>query len=844
MKDLAMSVANRVVLVFVATIGASLGAFVWGAENAELTVRFDRPGAKISPMLNGLMTEEINHAYDGGLYAELIQNRAFKDGTRGNRTPEPTHPPHWTLVKTNSADGSMALDTSDPVNATALTTSLRLDMKGGAGQIGVANDGFWGIPVKANTVYKASFYVRATADVKGPLTLAIESNDGSTVHASATVEGIGTQWKKCNATLKTGKAPTSVANRFLISAPCNGAGSLWLSLVSLFPPTYNNRSNGLRIDLMEMLAGLKPAFLRFPGGNYLEGPDYNDRFNWKTTIGPLEERPGHQCPWGYRSSDGLGLLEFLEWCEDLKMEPVLAVYAGLHIDNGRNIITGDALRPHVQDALDEIEYVSGDKTTEWGARRAKDGHPDPFKLTYVEIGNEDNLNNGGRTYNDRFAMFYDAIKAKYPSLQIISTIPSNVSLPNLTNLTRRPDVIDDHLYNPAASLMRQSTRYDSDRYRGDVPKIFMGEWASQEGRPTPNMNSALGDAAFLSGLERNSDVVVMECYVPLLVNVNPGASQWGTNLIGYNAASSFASPSYYAQKMFAENRGDRVLPVELKMAPEAVAESPIPKGGVGVGTWATQSEYKEMKVTAGDQVVYSLDQANVAKDWRTGTGAWSWDGGTLRQNSDATDCRATAGNAEWTDYSYTLKARKISGSEGFLILFHVRNRDDFLWWNVGGWGNSRTAIQKHEHGASVELGRSRNVRVKENQWYDVKIELKERQIRCYLDGQLVADVVDQPQPPPAPIYATASRDDASGDVILKVVNVSGTPRSLAVNLQGITNVKMQLQVDVLSGQSDDVNTLEHPTKVATKQAAIEDVGTNFVHEFPAYSVNVIRCHSQ
>ena len=844
MKDLAMSVANRFALVSVAMIGASLGASVWGAENAELTVRFDRPGAKISPMLNGLMTEEINHAYDGGLYAELIQNRAFKDGTRGNRTPEATHPPHWTLVKADGADGSMTLDTSEPVNATALTTSLRLDWKGGAGQIGVANDGFWGIPVTANTVYKVSFYARATADVKGPLTVAIESNDGSTVHASAIVNGIGKEWKKFNATLKTGKAPTSVANRFVISAPCNGAGSLWLSLVSLFPPTYNDRPNGLRIDLMEMLAGLKPAFLRFPGGNYLEGPDYNDRFNWKATIGPLEERPGHQCPWGYRSSDGLGLLEFLEWCEDLKMEPVLAVYAGLHIDNGRNIITGDALRPHVQDALDEIEYVTGDKTTKWGAQRAKDGHPDPFKLTYVEIGNEDNLNNGGRTYNDRFAMFYDAIKAKYPGLQIISTIPSNVSLPNLTNLTRRPDVIDDHLYNPAASLMRQSTRYDSDRYRGDVPKIFMGEWASQEGRPTPNMNSALGDAAFLSGLERNSDVVVMECYAPLFVNVNPGASQWGTNLIGYNAASSFGSPSYYAQKMFAENRGDRVLPVELKLAPEAVAESPMPKGGVGVGTWATRSEYKEMKVMVGDQVVYSLDPAKAAMDWRTGTGDWSWDGGTLRQNSDATDCRATTGNAEWTDYSYTLKARKVSGSEGFLILFHVRNRDDFLWWNVGGWGNSRTAIQKHEHGASVELGRSRNVRVTENQWHDVKIELKGRQIRCYLDGQLVADVVDQSQPPPAPIYATASRDDASGDVILKVVNVSSTPRSLAVNLQGMKNMKMQLQVDILSGQSGDVNTLENPTKVATKKITIEDVGTKFVHEFPAYSVNVMRCHSQ
>jgi alpha-L-arabinofuranosidase len=838
-----MSVAKRFALVPVVLIGALLGVIVRAAENGELSVRVDRPGVKISPMLNGLMTEEINHAYDGGLYAELIQNRAFKDGTRGNRTPDPTHPPHWVLVKKDGADGTMTLDTSHPVNGTALTTSLRLDSKGSAGQIGVANDGFWGIPVKANTVYRARFYARATADLQGPLTVAIESNDGAKVHASATVNGIGSEWKKFNATLKMGDVPTSAANRFVISMPGNGAGSLWLSLVSLFPPTYNDRPNGLRVDLMEMLAGLKPAFLRFPGGNYLEGPDYDNRFNWKTTIGPLEERPGHQCPWGYRSSDGLGLLEFLEWCEDLKMEPVLAVYAGLHIDGGRNIITGDALRPHVQDALDEIEYVTGDKTTEWGARRAKDGHPEPFKLTYVEIGNEDNLNRGGGSYDGRFTMFYDAIKAKYPALQIISTIPSNASLPNLTNLTRRPDVIDDHLYNPAANLMRLSTHYDNDRYRGNAPKIFMGEWASQEGRPTPNMNSALGDAAYLSGLQRNSDVVVMECYAPLLVNVNPGASQWGTNLIGYNAVKGFGSPSYYAQQMFAVNRGDRVLPVELKLPPEAVAESPMPKGRVGVGTWATQSEYKDMKVTVGDQVAYSLDPARAAEDWRKGTGNWSWDGGTLRQSANATDCRATAGSADWTDYTYTLKARKISGSEGFLILFHVRSRDDLLWWNIGGWGNSRTVIEKHEHGAKVELGSAENVRVTENQWYDVKIELKGRQIRCYLDGKLVADVVDRPSRPPAAVYATASQDDASGDVILKVVNVSGTARPLAMNLEGMKNVTKQAQLEVLSGQPTDVNTLDNPTKVATQKTTIDNAGTQFVHEFPAYSVNVIRFHA-
>ncbi len=686
-----------------------------GADPGSITVKVDEPGAKFSPLFYGLMTEEINHAYDGGLYAELIQNRIFRDTPgrrRGAAQVDPANPPHWSVVKAGGAEGSIIIDKENPVNTTALTSSLRLDAKGGGGKIGVANDGFWGIPVKPNTQYKASFYARGSDDVKGPLTVAIESSDGATQYATATIPEIGKDWKKYTATLKTGDVKETADARFVISTAGDKTGSVWFSLVSLFPPTYHDQPNGFRVDLMEKLAELKPSFLRFPGGNYLEGPDYDDRFNWKITIGPLEERPGHQCPWGYRSSDGLGLLEFLMWCEDLKMEPVLAVYAGLHIDGGRNIVTGDALKPHVQDALDEIEYVTGDTGTTWGARRAKDGHPEPFKLTYVEIGNEDNLNNGGRTYDGRFSMFYAAIKEKYPKLQIISTIPPNLRSQRLSNLSLQPDVVDDHLYNPATGLMQNSTRHNNASRSG--PKIFMGEWASNgagQGTPTPNLRSALGDAAFLGGLERNCDLIVMQCYAPLMVNVNPGARQWPTNLIGYDGLHSFGSASFYAQKMYSNNRGDCMLPVEVKVArPEAPsqasaeAEPPLPKGRVGVGTWSTHAEFKDMKVTVGDKVVYSVDPATAAKDWRLGDGQWKWDGDVLRQTSDDQNCRALVGDPDWTDFTYTLKARKLSGAEGFLILFHAKDDNNWIWWNVGGWGNTRTAIQRAEGGADRELG--------------------------------------------------------------------------------------------------------------------------------------------
>ena len=360
----------RLVSVLAVLVGALLCLRAWGADTAEITVQVDRPRVKISPMLYGLMTEEINHSYDGGLYAELIQNRAFKDGPKAGEKPDPTNPPHWTLVKSGEADGTMTLDDSDPVNSTALPTSLRLDIKAHGARIGVANDGYWGIPVRANTAYRARFYARASADFKGPVTVSIESNDGKKTYASAEVTGIGRTWKKFNATLKTGNVATTADNRFVISVPGGDSGSLWLSLVSLFPPTYHNRPNGLRPDLMELLGGMKPAFLRFPGGNYLEGNTIEERFDWKKTIGPLEERPGHPCPWGYPSTDGLGLLEFLEWCEDLKMEPVLGVYAGYSLAQQR-VSAGKDLEPYVQDALDEIEYVTGGPETKWGARRKR-----------------------------------------------------------------------------------------------------------------------------------------------------------------------------------------------------------------------------------------------------------------------------------------------------------------------------------------------------------------------------------------------------------------------------------------------------------------------------------------
>ena len=658
---------------------------------APVTIRVDasKPGPRIDPMFYGLMTEEINFSYDGGLYAELIRNRAFKDDAK--------EPVHWSVVKDGGADGAIALGENGVPN-TALTAALKLDATSvpAKGRVGAANEGYWGIPVKPDTTYRASFWAMADNGFGGPLTLSIETNDGATTWATVETPRIVNGWKKYTVTLRTtAKATPSTTNRFVVSA--HSTGTVWLSLVSLFPPTYKNRPNGNRQDIMELLAAMHPKFLRFPGGNYVEGPDFENRFNWKATIGPLEERPTHMSPWRYRSSDGMGLLEFLEWTEDLDMEPVLAVYAGLHIDRGANILTGDALKPHVQDALDEIEYATGATSTTWGRLRAKDGHPKPFPLHYVEIGNEDWLNNGTTSYDSRFTMFYDAIKAKYPSLKIISTFRTR----DTTFVhSRPPDLLDDHFYVTIPTALSQAHLYDS--YSRSATKVFVGEWATNTPTSgtrtgdTPMMAYALGDAAWLTGLERNADVVVMNCYAPLFVNVNPGGRQWAVNLIGYDALTSFGSPSYYVQRMFSTNRGDIVLPVTI---------DPLPK--------------------------VALDEIPTVPP-----------GPPPAQRPGAPPAPARG-----------------------------------------------------------------------------------------------------PTGPPGPfdgVYVSATRDEANGDVILKMVNVQATAQPVRIVLNDVPTVKPQASGETLSGELTAVNTVSEPTRVTPKPVHINSAGPDFLHELPAHSVTVLR----
>jgi alpha-N-arabinofuranosidase len=508
------------------------------ATPATLTIDASNIVSPVSPTLYGMMTEEINHAFDGGLYAELLQNRTFRPNWTGIE--------RWDLVRNGNASAAIAYDsTSGP--STALPNSVKLTVKSASpgNEAGVANSGFWGIPLRPHTSYKGSFYAMTGDAAIGAVTARLVADKTGATLAEAHVAIHAGSWARYEYTLTTGAITASSTNHLQLTVA--HAGTLSMQLASLMPPTYHDTPNGNRPDLMERLAGLHPKFLRLPGGNYLEGDRLEDWYNWKRTIGPLVDRPGHQAPWSYWSTDGLGLLEFLEWCQDLKIEPVLAVYAGYAL-RGDHIAVGKDLAPFVQSALDEVEYVTGDTSTKWGAERARDGHPAPFPLHYIEVGNEDQFDKSG-SYDARFGQFAKALHTAYPQYKVIATTPVKESAAD-----EQPDVIDDHYYKPPAEMMDFVHHYDDAPRTG--PKIFVGEWASMSGVPTPNFGSTLSDAAWMTSMERNSDLIIMASYAPLLVNINPGAMQWSPDLIGYDAMTSYLSPSYYAQSLFAGHLGD------------------------------------------------------------------------------------------------------------------------------------------------------------------------------------------------------------------------------------------------------------------------------------------------
>jgi alpha-L-arabinofuranosidase len=779
------------------TLASTLASFA--AEPAALTVDAANPGHAISPMLYGIFFEDINCSADGGLYAELVRNRNFEDSEQ---------PEHWSLIGSGPAQVNLSIDRTDPIGAKN-PRSLKVDVaQVGSGRAGVANAGFWGMSVVKGQSYVLSLFARGTQGFAGPLVASIESNDG-VVYSQAKVPALGNAWKNYQITLEARE--TDPKARLVIST--GKPGTFWLDMVSLFPKkTWKNRPNGLRPDLAEMLAGLKPAFVRFPGGCWVEGDTMSLAYRWKQTIGDTAERRTQHNIWQYQATHGIGYHEYLQMCEDLRAEPLFVINCGM---SHRENVPMDKMQEFVQDALDAVEYANGPANSTWGAVRAQNGHPAPFALKYMEIGNE----NGGPAYHERYALFYDAIKAKYPQMRIVANEWSG--RPN----NRPLEIIDEHYYSNPEFFIKNADKYDS--YDRSGYKVYVGEYAVTQGCGQGNLRAAVGEAAFMIGMERNSDVVVMASYAPLFANVH--YKKWNPDLINFDSCRAYGLPSYYVQKLFSENRGDQVLPVNLQV-PEVMPTAK--SGAIGVGTWRTEAEFKDLKVTRGAETLFTCDFVDGTKGWNLHGGNWSVQEGALHQKSLNENIRAFAGNKKWSNYTYALKARKISGDEGFLIPFLVQDENAKAWWNIGGWGNTRHAIEMdgiigNEVTGKIETGR----------WYDIRIELNGINIKCFLDDKLVHDVT---YPKAKSLVATASRSKAGREIFVKVANVSYQEQLTEIRLNGVTIDPAATAIILSSADPNDENSLDQPTKVAPVTCAISCTGSALQHTFPANSVTVMR----
>ncbi|NLH17922.1 MAG: DUF1080 domain-containing protein [Phycisphaerae bacterium] len=767
---------------------------VAGLQAGTIRIQADKPGHEVSKTLWGIFFEDINLSVDGGIYPELVRNRSFEDSEK---------PEYWKLVNVGDGKSEMSIDDRTPLNPfNRKSLRVRLD-----GRTSLTNEGYWGMAMVQGNAYHLRLAVRSGDGFRGPLHVLIEDSKGGDI-AKGEINGLTDRWKWFELDLTAGA--TEPKAKLILAA--EGKGTLWLDMVSLMPKkTW--KDHGLRPDICEMLDGLKPAFVRFPGGCWVEGDDMAHMYHWKDTIGDPAVRTPLWNIWGYWATHGVGYQEYLQLSEDLGAEPLFCINVGM---SHKEVIPMDRMGQWVQDALDAIEYANGPVDSVWGSLRAINGHPAPFNLKYLEIGNE----NGGPAYHERWELFYKAVKAKYPEVILIANVWGGYPTKSM------PEIIDEHYYNNPEFFMLNAGKYDSYDRKG--PKVFVGEYAVTQGTGQGNLRGAIGEAAFMTGMERNSDIVVMASYAPLLVNVNH--RKWNPDLINYDSSRIYGLPSYYVQQLFSVHRGDVVLPTQVDAPMTSVS---LEGGCIGVGTWLTRAEYKDIKVVQDGKTLFESDFSKNADGWKMlGDGRWQVKDGALQQGAMTENVRAIIGDKSWKDYTLTLKARKISGDEGFLILFNVQNEEAKSWWNIGGWGNTRHAVEMG--GVSDDGVRGR---VETGKWYDIRVEVKGDKVKCFLDDKLIHDMTT---PSMKALYASATLDKAAGQVILKVVNADSKLQDTEIDLGTVSVGKTAERIVLTSEKSTDENSLAEPKKVAPVTDSVEVAGAKFQTTFAPNSLTVLR----
>lgn len=850
---------------------------------ARLTIDVGRPGAEINKDLYGIFFEDINHAVEGGLYGELVKNRDFE----GNRSPEdmtrkgdflytrkgwvdyyrdPPPVDGWSILSSGNADGSMLPVTAHPLhpgNPVSLQVTVRR-LEPGA-RFAVANTGYWGIPIEKGASYHLSFYARKDSTFGGALLVSLEDTLGN-VYAVRTVGGIGADWGQYTCTLTAAGGPLTSA-RLVISA--GSTGTVWLDVVSLFPEeTFLHRPGGLRKDLAEKIADVHPGFIRFPGGCIVEGADLNNRIKWSNTIGDVAARPGHWDLWGYHTTDGMGFQDYLQFCEDLKAAPMYVFPVGMSCQFRKcEYVPVDSLQPYIDDVMHALEYAMGPVTSTYGALRAKNGHPAPFDIRYVEIGNE----NYGPLYQERYGYFYRAIKARYPQIiPITCTDPSMRGPFRLEDLSgidpSSIEMIDEHFYESPDFFYKNATRYD--HYDRKGPKVYVGEFAVKkwDNSLKGNLDGALAEAAFYTGLERNADLVRLASLAPTLVNDHDRA--WNPDLITFDGHSSYGIPSYYALKLFKNNLADRVLPVVLE-DPEALpapGDAPgntpgnaaafpaLGRGMLGLLNPAATCRYRDVRVTIDGKTFSGSalfgkplspgetpspetapSSGNMDSVWIVGPGS----------NLDLpfTSAVTRFGDAHaWKGYTLSLEAyaAKIEDLEGFTVQFWSPGADRHWQWDIGRWRRMYW-LEWYDHGYSSYFGEARGG-IAEGRWYKVTIRVTGDSVYTYLDGKPIHAVARPVMTVPG-LYACAGEKNGR-EIIIKVVNAGEHDRATVLDLEHAGKLEPDGEAIVLtSGSRFDENSFTQPEKVAGRSIPLSGVSSRFPYVFAAHSITVLKVYA-
>jgi alpha-L-arabinofuranosidase len=803
-----------------------------------ITVDPQASGPAIDDSMYGVFFEDINWAADGGLYAELVRNRSFEflpvdNGSYTGMTA-------WT--RGGDGDGTATTVNDDQRLEERNRTYLKLQLaNAGDATYGVTNAGYNnGVALEEGKRYDFSVWARTDAPAGTPLTATLHNASGASYATPVRAHVVGDTWTQYHGVF-TATGSTDAAR---LSVRAGGTGTLRLDMVSLFPEdTFMGRANGLRKDLAEKIAALKPGFIRFPGGCLVNtGSHYgydaasnwerSRSYQWKDTVGPVEQRATNKNFWGYNQTYGLGYYEYFQLADDLDAMPVPVVPA-LVTGCGQNRATNDEglLQRHIQDTLDLIEFANGPVSSEWGGLRARMGHPAPFGLSRLEVGNEENLPD---QFFANFLKFRDAIKAKYPDVTVISNSgPDDAggTFDKLWGYNKEAGVemVDEHYYNSPTWFLQNNQRYDS--YDRNGPRVWLGEYASLDSK----LSNALAEAAYMTGLERNADVVKMASYAPLLANVDH--VQWRPDMIWFDNDQSWGTTSYEVQKLFMNNVGDRVVP---STADGDVVEAKPITGAIGLSTWSTAAQYDDVAVTAPDGTTLfsdTFDDGN-ADGWTSlaNRGSWSVQNGAYTQSDTAAnDTMVRAGDVNWSDYDLHLKATKTAGAEGFLIAFGVKDSGNFYWWNLGGWNNTQGAVEKATNGGKETLLAKPN-HIETGRTYDVRVSVRGTHVELYLDGQLWGSFDDDRVT--EPFAQVVTRDAATGDLIVKVVNDQATPAVTKVDL-GTDRVFNKAEMTEISGDPAAQNTrTAQPIKPVT--TTVSGIGRTFTRTFAPYSVTFLR----